>query len=121
MQRCAHLVQTFHQQYGWLHQLYLATASMQGAPTTRRLRIRRRRWYERRLADVFVLPEYRARRLGVWLIEVIMIHPDLQGLRRWSLATRDAHGLYGKFGFTPLRDPSLFMELYQPDIYSSAL
>ena len=72
------------------------------------------------LADVFVLPEYRAQKLGVWLIEVIMNHPELQGLRRWSLATRDAHDLYAKFGFTPLKDPSRFMELHRPDIYKAA-
>jgi GNAT superfamily N-acetyltransferase len=70
------------------------------------------------LADVFVLEEFRGKGLGHWLVQVIMEHPDLAGLRRWSLATRDAHWLYAKFGFTPLRDPSRFMELHRPDVYS---
>jgi GNAT superfamily N-acetyltransferase len=59
------------------------------------------------LADVFVLESHRGRGLARWLMEVIMSHPDLQGLRRFSLATRDAHGLYEKFGFTPLARPLL--------------
>ena len=54
------------------------------------------------------------------LIEVIMNHPELQGLRRWSLATRDAHALYAKFGFTALKDPSRFIQLHRPDIYKAA-
>jgi GNAT superfamily N-acetyltransferase len=69
------------------------------------------------LADVFVLPEYRGAGLGKWLIECVMSHPDLQGLRRWVLGTRDAHGLYQKFGFTPLKRPEVFMELHNPDLY----
>jgi GNAT superfamily N-acetyltransferase len=69
------------------------------------------------LADVFVLDEFRGKGLGEWLIQVIIEHPDLAGLRRWSLATRDAHALYAKFGFTPLRDPARFMEIHRPDIY----
>ena len=51
------------------------------------------------IADVFVLDAYRGRGLGKWLMECIMQHPRLQGLRRWSLVTDDAHGLYAKFGF----------------------
>ena len=54
------------------------------------------------LADVFVLPEHRGRGLSKRLIETILAHPDLQGLRRWLLATADAQALYQKFGFTPL-------------------
>src|SRR5678815_3351190 len=54
------------------------------------------------LADVFIIEEYRGRGLSKWLMEVIMSHPDLQGLRRMILATKDAHGLYKQFGFTPL-------------------
>src|SRR5690606_29929393 len=50
------------------------------------------------LGDVFVLPEYRGRGLSKWLMECVVNHPELQGLRRWMLATRDSHGLYEKFG-----------------------
>jgi GNAT superfamily N-acetyltransferase len=69
------------------------------------------------LADVFVLESARGRKLGVWLIETIMGHPQLQGLRRWMLATADAHGLYRKFGFTSLSRPERMMEIVNPDIY----
>src|SRR5437899_9074093 len=55
------------------------------------------------LADVFVFEAFRGRGLSKWLMECVMAHPDLQGLRRWSLLTRDAHGLYQKLGFTALR------------------
>jgi GNAT superfamily N-acetyltransferase len=71
------------------------------------------------LADVFVLPEYRGRGLAKWLVECILSHPDLQGLRRWMLGTRDAHGLYAKFGFTPLRNPETVMERRNPDVYGA--
>src|SRR5690606_24038215 len=57
------------------------------------------------LADVFVLPEHRGKGLSKWLVECVTGHPDLQGLRRWMLATRDAHGLYERFGFRPLKNP----------------
>jgi len=69
------------------------------------------------LADVFVLESARGRGLGIWLIETIMGHPQLQGLRRWMLATADAHGLYRKFGFTALSRPERIMEIVDPDIY----
>ena len=69
------------------------------------------------LADVFVLEEYRGQRLGQWLIDVVLGHPDLQGLRRWVLLTRDAHGLYRKHGFSDLRQPDRYMEMWEPDIY----
>jgi GNAT superfamily N-acetyltransferase len=69
------------------------------------------------LGDVFILPEYRGRGLSKWLMECVVSHPDLQGLRRWILATRDAHGLYTKFGFTPLKKPEIFMERHDPDVY----
>ena len=62
------------------------------------------------LADVFIVDEYRGRGLGVWLIEVITSHPNLQGFRRWILATHDAHELYRRFGFTELGDSRRFME-----------
>jgi GNAT superfamily N-acetyltransferase len=64
------------------------------------------------LGDVFILEEYRGQGLGKWLMECIMAHPDLQGLRRWMLATRDAHGLYAQFGFTPLSHPERIMEIF---------
>jgi hypothetical protein len=50
-------------------------------------------------------------------MECITSHPELQGLRRWMLGTRDAHGLYVQFGFTPLHDPTRFMERWDPDVY----
>jgi GNAT superfamily N-acetyltransferase len=62
------------------------------------------------LADVFIIDEYRGRGLGVWLIEVITSHPNLQGFRRWILATRDAHELYRRFGFNELANPERYME-----------
>ena len=62
------------------------------------------------LADVFVLEGHRGRGLGKWLVEVILAHPDLQGLRRWMLATRDAHELYRRYGFDELGRPGIFME-----------
>lgn len=64
------------------------------------------------LADVFVLPEFRGEGLGKWLIETVVNYPRLAGLRRWILATRDAHGLYGQYGFTPLSAPQTFMERF---------
>lgn len=69
------------------------------------------------LADVFVLPEARGAGLGIFLVEAILAHPDLQGLRRWSLVTRDAHALYSKFGFAPLAAPDRHMERLAPDVY----
>jgi GNAT superfamily N-acetyltransferase len=72
------------------------------------------------LADVFVVPEHRGAGLGKWLIECAVSHPELQGLRRWLLGTRDAHGLYHQFGFTPLKRPEIFMEIHVPDVYRSA-
>jgi GNAT superfamily N-acetyltransferase len=70
------------------------------------------------LADVFVVASERGRGLGKWLVSVIIAHPDLQGLRRWLLATRDASGLYAQFGFTPLRAPERFMERHDPGVYA---
>jgi GNAT superfamily N-acetyltransferase len=69
------------------------------------------------LADVFVLPSHRGRGLAVWLMEVIRAHPELQGLRRWVLATRDAHALYRKTGFQALDDPGRFMEIVDREVY----
>jgi GNAT superfamily N-acetyltransferase len=61
------------------------------------------------LADVFIVEAYRGKGLSKWLMETIMNCPDLQGLRRWLLATKDAHGLYTKFGFLPLDKPERIM------------
>jgi GNAT superfamily N-acetyltransferase len=72
------------------------------------------------LGDVFVLEAYRGRGLAKWLVESIVRHPDLQGLRRIILGTRDAHGLYAQFGFKPVASPERLMEILQPDIYRNA-
>lgn len=61
------------------------------------------------LCDVFILPEYRAHGLGKWLVDVIFDNKELN-LRRWSLATHDAHSLYAKVGFTPVTKPEILME-----------
>ena len=69
------------------------------------------------LCDVYVLPEWRGRGLGTWMMECVMAHPDLQGLRRFSLVTRDAHDLYRPFGFTEIARPGRHMEIARPGIY----
>ena len=66
------------------------------------------------LADVFILEAYRGRGLAKWLIACIVSYPELQSLRRWMLATKDAHGLYAQYGFNPLSKPERFMEASQP-------
>ena len=66
------------------------------------------------LCDVFIHEDYRAHGLGKWLIETVMSHPDLQGLRRWTLATRDAHGLYRQFGWDDLQNPENWMQILRP-------
>ncbi len=71
------------------------------------------------LADVFIIEKFQGRGLSKLLMEFIMSHPDLQGLRRIMLATRDAHGLYKKFGFTPLTNAERWMQIHRPDIYKS--
>lgn len=73
------------------------------------------------LADVFVLPHCRGNGLGVWMMQSVLAHPDLQGLRRVCLMTRDAHGLYAKLGFAPMRDPSRYMEIHRPQVYNEAI
>jgi GNAT superfamily N-acetyltransferase len=70
------------------------------------------------LGDVFVLPEYRGRGFGKWLMQCVMSHPELQGLRRWILITRDAHDLYRPLGFRPLARPEGYMELHNPNAYA---
>jgi GNAT superfamily N-acetyltransferase len=69
------------------------------------------------VSDVFVLDDYRGRGLARRMMEALLAHPELQGLRRWMLATRDAHGLYAKFGFVPLDGTGRFMEKVDRDIY----
>lgn len=69
------------------------------------------------LADVFVLEEERGKKLSKWLMEIMIAHPQLQGLRRFTLATKDAHGLYAQFGFKPFAKPDRWMEIHQPGIY----
>jgi len=69
------------------------------------------------LCDVYVLEEHRGRGLGTCLMEAVTAHHDLQGLRRFLLATRDAHGLYRKLGFTPVARPEIFMEINRPGLY----
>lgn len=71
------------------------------------------------LADVFVLEEHRGIGLSKRLLAAIMAHPDLQGLRRFLLGTRDAHGLYRQFGFDALAYPARLMEIFRPDIYQT--
>jgi GNAT superfamily N-acetyltransferase len=61
------------------------------------------------LADVFILESHQGHGLGKWLVQTILEHPELQGLRRWILATRDAHGLYAQFGFEALENPERYM------------
>lgn len=70
------------------------------------------------IGDLFVLESHRGRGLGKWLMECIMQHPRLQGLRRWSLVTNDAHGLYAQSGFTALKSPEKHMELHNPQVYA---
>jgi GNAT superfamily N-acetyltransferase len=69
------------------------------------------------IADVFVLDSQRGHGLGKWLMECIQQHPQLQGLRRWVLTTRDAHGLYVQFGFTSPKFPERYMEILRPNMY----
>ena len=71
------------------------------------------------LCDVYVLESHRGEGLGKWLIGCVMGHPQLHGLRRFNLATRDAHGLYAQFGFQPLRQPEAHLEKHRPDIYKN--
>lgn len=69
------------------------------------------------LADVFVLPTHRGRGISKALMAAVMAHPELQGLRRFLLATSDAHALYAQYGFEPLTRPERFMERYRPEAY----
>ncbi len=69
------------------------------------------------LADVFIIPAYRGRGLSKLLMHTIMNHPSLQGLRRWLLGTRDAHGLYQQFGWSAIAAPERWMEIQNKNIY----
>jgi GNAT superfamily N-acetyltransferase len=73
------------------------------------------------LADVFIDEAYRGQGLSKWLMEEIMAHEDLQGLRRFMLATRDAHGLYRQSGFSELTFPERWMQIHKPGIYKKAV
>ena len=66
------------------------------------------------LCDVYILEEYQNEGLGKWLLSVVMSYPELQGLRRWALVTRDAHGFYSQYGFTKLESPHMWMEIFNP-------
>jgi len=71
------------------------------------------------LADVFIMPEERGRGLSKWLMQLIINHPQLQGLRRFILATKDAHSLYTQFGFTPFDKPERWMQRHNPEVYKT--
>ena len=72
------------------------------------------------LGDVFIVPEHRGKGLSKDLIRTIMAYPDLQGLRRWILLTRDAHGLYEQFDWAPLQHPERYMEVVNPNVYAGS-
>jgi GNAT superfamily N-acetyltransferase len=71
------------------------------------------------LCDVFVLPAHRGQGVARSLVRALRAHPELQGLRRWLLATRDAHGVYAALGFAPLAQPERWMEINQNAIHAS--
>jgi GNAT superfamily N-acetyltransferase len=69
------------------------------------------------LADVFILEPFRGKGLATWMVQCVMEHPDMQGLRRWLLSTRDAHNIYRKAGFMPLTHPENWMQIHHPGMY----
>ncbi len=71
------------------------------------------------LGDVFVITEYRGKGLSKWMMQQVMDHPDLQGLRRWILLTIGAHGLYEQFGWKMIANPERYMEVWNPDVYNA--
>lgn len=71
------------------------------------------------LSDVFIVEDHRGRGLSKWMMECILAHPDLQGLRRFALFTRDASGLYERYGFGPARSRSVYLERWAPNVYDS--
>ena len=70
------------------------------------------------LGDVFIIRDHRGKGLSKWLMQQVMAHPDLQGLRRWILLTRDAHELYKQYGWQPIASPDRWMEVHDPEVYS---
>jgi N-acetylglutamate synthase-like GNAT family acetyltransferase len=70
------------------------------------------------LADIVVTPQRRGQGLGRWFVGALLAHPDLQGLRRICLMTRDAHALYARFGFEPMADASRYLQIHQPAVYA---
>jgi GNAT superfamily N-acetyltransferase len=72
------------------------------------------------VADVYVLPAYRGHGLSKKMLDAVFAHPEMQGLRRMLLVTRDAHTLYEQYGFRPLAHPERFMERHDPDVYARA-
>ena len=70
------------------------------------------------LGDVYILEEHRGKGISKCLVETIMNHSELQGLRRWILLTGDAHELYRKFGWKDIASPDKWMELHNPNVYS---
>lgn len=72
------------------------------------------------VCDVYVRADQRGKGLGAWLVASILEHPDLQGLRRIVLATRDAHALYARAGFGPLPMPERWMAIVDPNVYADA-
>ncbi len=73
------------------------------------------------LCDVFILPAYRGQGLSKWLVSVIVAHPELQGLRRFSLYTKDAHSLYAAYGFQQIADPTRAMEIKNHNPYQNPI
>jgi N-acetylglutamate synthase-like GNAT family acetyltransferase len=71
------------------------------------------------LGDIYVLDSYRGQGLSKKLMDCVMAHPNLQGLRRWILLTNTADWLYEKYGFTKLPNPDWYMELYNPNVYKA--
>lgn len=71
------------------------------------------------LADVYVLEEHRGRGVGKWLVETVLAHPDLQSLRRLMLSTRDAEGLYTRYGFQTPAEPSGILQIRRPNPYAT--
>ena len=71
------------------------------------------------LGDLFILEEHQGLGLGKWLTDVIVSHPDLEGLRRWILLTLDAHGLYEQYGFTNIESPERWMERWDSEVYEN--
>ena len=71
------------------------------------------------LADVYIVDEHRGKGLSKMLVETIVNHAELQGLRRFMLATSDAHGLYQQYGFSSMSRPEMMMEIAKPDVYKT--